>query len=108
MFRINPNIMVHFSSVYYFTNCTKTRHIRLLYLDYKKIVSPHRLACNYMIDMHKVRLERAEVRGTAAGTMGLVLWPIPESKGKEKFGSAANDSDPQKMDIKAIDFQCGW
>lgn len=77
MFRINPNIMVHFSSVYYFTNCTKTRHIRLLYLDYKKIVSPHRLASNYMIGMHKVRLERAEVWRTAAGTMGLVLWPTP-------------------------------
>jgi len=75
IFSINPNIMVHLS-VYYFINCTKTRHVRLLYPNWKKTVSPHRLATNYTMDMHKVRLKRAEIQGNAAGTMGLVLWPI--------------------------------
>lgn len=40
MFRINPNIMAHLSE-YYFTNWTKPRHIRVLHLNCKKIVSPH-------------------------------------------------------------------
>lgn len=104
MININPNNMVHFSSVYYLTNCTKTRHIRLLYLDCKKIGSPHRLASNYVMDTHEVRLTKAEIRGTAAGTMGLVLGPIPQSKGKEELGSVANVLDPQKMESKAMDF----
>lgn len=33
---------------------------------------------------------------------------MAKSKDKKTLGSTATASDPQKVEIKAVDFQCGW